>query len=144
MSDESTFWKLINKHLPAKCHVQRIETGSTGRGIPDVNQCHQGVECWVELKIVKGKQVKLSPEQIAWHFRRARAGGTSWVIARDKADGVRKGKYDRIYVWPSSCVQGIFEKGIKCEGAFIFEAPFDWVLFQTVLFGGGCEKNGLF
>ena len=144
MSDESTFWKLINKHLPNKCHVQRIETGSTGRGIPDVNLCHMGMECWVELKIVKGKKVKLSPEQIAWHFRRARAGGVSWIMARDKVDGVRKGKYDRIYLWPSSCVQEVFEKGIDCKGGFVFESPFDWVKLQAALFGGGCEKSGLF
>jgi len=125
MSDEKNLWALFKKHLPYEVHSQRIETGGTGLGIPDVNLCGNGMETWVELKVVKGRRVMLSPEQVVWHFRRARAGGSSWILARDKADGVRKGKYDRIYLWPGSAAKDVAEHGIK-HPAQVFEAPFDW------------------
>jgi hypothetical protein len=134
MSAEKTFWSLLRGHLPKKSHVQRIETGSTGRGIPDVNFCWQGVEVWIELKIVKGRRVELSPEQVAWMFRRARAGGLCWVMARDVADGPRKGKYDRIYLWPGDCAAKVLEEGLAAEGATVFERPYDWPsIMETLL-----------
>tara|TARA_R110000737_G_scaffold244400_1_gene255305 strand:- start:1223 stop:1666 length:444 start_codon:yes stop_codon:yes gene_type:complete len=126
MALEASFWKLLKSHLPPMCHTQRIETGSTGLGIPDVNLCWEGKELWIELKVVKGKRVDLSPEQCAWHFRRHRAGGKSLIMARDKFDGPRKGKGDVIYIWSSKDVVEIQEKGIECPADFIFHAPFDW------------------
>jgi len=132
---ESTFWGLLKSHLPKDCHAQRIETGSTGLGIPDVNMCWQGHEFWVELKIVKGKRVELRPEQVAWLFRRNRAGGVSWIAARDKADGVRKGKYDRIHIWPGSLSMEVKELGVATPGGYVFEAPFNWDAIINTLFG---------
>tara|TARA_R110000824_G_scaffold92279_1_gene224047 strand:+ start:252 stop:722 length:471 start_codon:yes stop_codon:yes gene_type:complete len=134
MTLEATFWKLLKKHLPITCHTQRIETGSTGLGIPDVNLCWEGTELWIELKIVKGKRVELSPEQCAWHFRRNRAGGKSLIIARDKFDGVRKGKSDVIYIWNSSDVLKVQEQGIDCPVAFKFETPFNWDAIVASIF----------
>ena len=131
---ESTFWGLLKSHLPKDCHAQRIETGSTGLGIPDVNMCWEGKDIWVELKVVKGKRVELRPEQVAWLFRRNRSGGSSWIAARDKADGVRKGKYDKIYLWPGSNVIEVKEKGVEAIGGFVFESPFDWDAIIETLF----------
>ena len=46
-------------------HVQRIETGGTGRGIPDFNACCEGTEFWVELKVVNsGKKIGLRPNRL--------------------------------------------------------------------------------
>jgi hypothetical protein len=122
----------MKSHHPPELDYQRIETGSTGRGIPDVNYCHQGGEFWVELKIVKGRSIDLSPEQVAWHFRRTRAGGKTFIIARDKFDGPRKGKGDIIYIWPGCDVVPLKEKGLDCPG-LVFKAPFDWDLLWMKL-----------
>ena len=132
MSAEKTFWSLFRSHIPKDCDVQRIETGSTGRGIPDINLCYQGYEFWIELKVVKGRSVDLAPEQVAWHYRRTRAGGTTWIIARDKYDKVKKGKGDFIYLWHGDCVVKVKEKGIECPG-HRFSAPFDWAAIWAVL-----------
>ena len=131
-SSEKTFWSLFKSHIPDGCDIQRIETGSTGRGIPDVNICYRGHECWVELKIIKGKQVGLMPEQVAWHYRRTRAGGSTFVVARDKYDGPRKGKGDTIHIWPGKDIVQLKEIGITCPG-HIFHAPFKWDLIMGVL-----------
>lgn len=130
---EKTLWGLVKSHLPVGCDSQRIETGSTGRGIPDVNLCWMGRDIWVELKIVMGSRVSLRPEQVAWAYRRTKAGGTVWILARDKFDGVRKGKGDRIFIWPGSCAADVLENGIKAEGCYIFDAPFDWDSVMAVL-----------
>jgi Holliday junction resolvase len=65
---------------------QSIETGSTGRGIPDMNYCHDGREGWIEAKQTQGWAVGLRPEQIGWLMRRARHGGRVWIAVRRKGD----------------------------------------------------------
>lgn len=117
---------MFKKHLPEKCDYQRIETGGTGRGIPDVNLCWRGIEIWVELKVVSGKKINITAEQCAWHYRRVRSGGRTFIVARDKVDGVRKGKYDKMYVWSGTEAVNVQEKGIAAENCHIYEAPFDW------------------
>lgn len=73
--------KIFREHLPM-VHWQSIETGMTGRGIPDTNGCYQGTEFWVEFKQTRHWTVGLRPEQVAWISRRARAGGRVWVAVR--------------------------------------------------------------
>jgi len=77
-------------------HVQAIETGGVGAGVPDLNFClplprvptgdhGRGTEGWVECKRgegVKGDIVKVRPHQIAWAERRARAGGRVFLAVR--------------------------------------------------------------
>jgi len=132
---ESTFWKLLRSHLPKGTHHQRIETGSVGTGIPDVNVCLEGIESWWELKVVKGKRVELSPEQSAWAFRRWRSGGRTFIVARDKYDKVRKGRADKIYIWRGSAGPAIIEHGIEAPDAITFDAPFDWGAIMALLTG---------
>ncbi len=131
---EKTFWGLVRKHLPTGCDAQRIETGSTGLGIPDVNLCFKGQEIWIELKVVQGYKIDISPQQVAWHFRRWRAGGTTYIMARDKVDGVRKGKFDRIHIWPGQRAPEILEYGVHAEGGFVFTTPFDWDAIVGLIF----------
>ena len=126
LSLENTLWALFKKHLPKGCDSQRIETGGTGRGIPDVNLCYQGQEVWVELKVVSGRKINITAEQCAWHYRRVRAGGKTYIVARDKADGVRKGKYDKLYVWSGEHAVAVQESGIAADGCRIYQAPFAW------------------
>ena len=81
MPKESLLWKQLRDNLP-KVHWQRIETGITGAGVPDVNGCLDGKEVWVELKRVKGRQIGLRPMQIAWLATRTKYGGRCYVLAK--------------------------------------------------------------
>jgi hypothetical protein len=122
-----TFKTNLDKHRGTRAHYQRIETGGTGLGIPDVNIKVDGCEeTWIELKVVQGLRVELRPEQVVWHVRRARSGGSSWVLAREKKNGPRVGTVDRLYVWPGRVAQEIAAQGVACPGAAVFNAPFDW------------------
>lgn len=79
--------KLFRQHLKAGFHWQSIETGGTGRGIPDSNYCADGIEGWVEFKQTEGWAVTLSPEQVAWHLQRNKRGGRTHIAIRRKHDG---------------------------------------------------------
>lgn len=70
--------KVFRKHLP-HIHWQAIETGMTGGGVPDDNGCYDRHEFWIEYKQTKGYQVKIQPAQVAWHLRRQRAGGRTFL-----------------------------------------------------------------
>tara|TARA_R110000803_G_scaffold1629_4_gene5270 strand:- start:3224 stop:3634 length:411 start_codon:yes stop_codon:yes gene_type:complete len=134
VSSEATFSKLVKSHLPAGAHWQRIETGSTGTGIPDVNICYKGKEIWVELKLIKGKRVDLSPTQVAWHMQRAKAGGITWILARHTYDGVRKGKGDNIYLWQGNLAKVVKEIGIDAGGYSVWQNPFAWENIMNRIF----------
>lgn len=72
---------LYRKHLP-QVDWQPIETAATGRGVPDVNFCHQAIEGWIENKVTKGWKVTVRPEQVGWMERRARAHGRVFMAVR--------------------------------------------------------------
>lgn len=69
--------------------IERVEN-AVGAGMPDVNLCLGGIECWIELKVA-GKwgvrrptfrvQRGLEPAQINWLLSQHRAGGKSFVLA---------------------------------------------------------------
>tara|TARA_R110000765_G_scaffold19517_6_gene51134 strand:+ start:3553 stop:3969 length:417 start_codon:yes stop_codon:yes gene_type:complete len=134
--DEKGFKKLFVGHLGTDVHYQHIETGSVGTGIPDTNFCHEGREQWIEFKVVVGKQVGLMPTQVAWIWKRTKAGGHVWVIARDKYDGVRKGKGDTIYMWPGAEVREVKEHGVDHPAHGIYHKPFDWPTIMGQLLCG--------
>jgi hypothetical protein len=142
---EKTLWSLfksnLDKHYGASVHVQRIETGLTGRGIPDVNIAYKGTlggvvmagELWVELKMVDGLRVKLEPEQAAWHMRRVAAGGRTWILAREKKEGPRVGNVDNIHIWPGEQAVDVLNEGLHCSPLVTFAKPFDWpALFYSL------------
>jgi hypothetical protein len=103
---------LFRAHLPA-FHIVAIETGGTGRGIPDLEYCYQGKTGWIECKQTSGFAVGLQPEQVAWLTRRARAGGRCWVAVRRRAPaGPRRGAaVDALYL-----VEGRYAAGLKAQG----------------------------
>jgi len=77
--------KIFRERLP-QVHWVSIETGGTGRGIPDSNACYNGSEWWVEFKLTNGWAVNLRPEQIGWLLQRTRAGGRTFIAIRRRAD----------------------------------------------------------
>jgi Holliday junction resolvase len=116
MPKESLLWKQLRDNLP-KVHWQRIETGLTGAGVPDVNGCLDGKEVWVELKRVKGRQIGLRPMQIAWLATRTKYGGRCYVLAK-------KDKTIKLY-----SVEGLEQiKSLTWDSSPLVElqSPFKW------------------
>ena len=66
-------------------HLVRVEN-LIEQGTPDLNCCYEGVEFWLELKADDGRIPRLSKYQIAWHYRRHKAGGKSWILQRTQKD----------------------------------------------------------
>jgi hypothetical protein len=60
-----------------------IETGLTGRGVPDCEFCFPGgASGWIEYKLARGNVVRVRPEQVGWVERRVRLGGRVFVAVR--------------------------------------------------------------
>ena len=82
MAREKDLWLLLKNNL-TDIHFQRIETGLTGSGVPDVNGCAKGKEFWIELKeIHSGKSLTQRSMQVAWMAKRSAVGGQVFVLAR--------------------------------------------------------------
>lgn len=86
MNAETKFGKILIEELEHQLkdipyQIFRIESNLTLQGIPDIYCCVNGYSFWIELK-VDGNP--LSSMQSAWHAQHYLAGGTSFVIFRDK------------------------------------------------------------
>jgi hypothetical protein len=104
---------LFQSRLPA-FHFQRVETGGTGLGIPDLNYCFAGCEGWVELKATTAWAVGLRPEQVAWLCRRARAGGRVYVaVRRQPRPGPRTPRCDELWLIPGGMAPALLDGGLR-------------------------------
>ena len=119
---------LFRKNIPGDW--QAIETGSTGRGIPDANYCHRGAEGWVEFKACKHWKFGIWPEQIAWLERRYRNGGRVFLAVRRADDELwlihpMGARYASLKDVPENLVLGRW-----------FDGPgkWDWKLIENFLF----------
>lgn len=93
---------------------QSVETGGTGSGVPDSNFCCRGVEGWVEYKLTDAWAVPLLPEQVAWHTRRARHGGRTFIaVRRNCVAGVRRPAADELWLFPGSLARELKSGGLK-------------------------------
>lgn len=88
---ERTAYLLFKKNVARpRDRIDRIETGVTVEGMPDVNACLDGAECWVEIKAPKepkrattplfGSNHKLSTSQRNWFKRQVIAGGRAHIL----------------------------------------------------------------
>mgnify|MGYP000707654978 FL=1 len=127
MAKEKNLWLLLRTNLP-NIHLQRIETGMTGAGVPDVNGCAKGKEFWIELKeIHSGNQLTLRPMQISWLAKRASHGGQVFVMAR---------KNDEIKLYHVDSLTGIKELvkgGYNSDALLTMTIPYDWDALTTAL-----------
>lgn len=99
--------KLFQKNLP-EFHWTSIETGSTGRGIPDANYCCDGIEGWIEFKQTTTNRVGIAPEQCAWIERRVRAGGRVWIAVRKRrAKSARLAACDELWIFSGDSVRDL-------------------------------------
>jgi hypothetical protein len=77
-SNEFNLYQTIKSKLK-NVHFTRVES-STQNGIPDVNACKNGSECWLELKCNSAKNLGLSKYQMVWIMNRTKAGGRIFTI----------------------------------------------------------------
>ena len=122
MAREKDLWLLLKNNL-TDIHFQRIETGLTGSGVPDVNGCAKGKEFWIELKeIHRGKSLTLRPMQVAWMAKRSAVGGQVFVLAR---------KQDVIKLYHVDGLSGAKElqenpKGFYQKSRVTLIKPYEW------------------
>jgi Holliday junction resolvase len=135
MPKESLLWKQLRVNSTG-IHWQRIESGATASGIPDVNGCFEGREIWVELKVVRGNQIGLRPMQRAWLYTRASHGGECYVLAK-------KNKTIKVFKIPAD-IKHIEALTWNSEAEYTTDAPFNWPkvlaamgFFTGILFNPG-------
>jgi hypothetical protein len=91
--------------------MQAIESWSTGQGVPDMNLCLEGSEVWIENKQTSAWALAhpLTPEQVGWIERRARAGGRVFIaVRRQCAAGIRRGPaVDELYIFRPDCARAL-------------------------------------
>lgn len=114
MSVDGGLRKIFREKLPDIDWVS-VETGGTGRGVPDSNGCAQGQEFWAEYKLTGAWSVRLSPEQVGWITRRIRHGGSVFITVRRKTKaGPRKGEpVDELYIYTGSVARELKDLGIR-------------------------------
>ena len=107
IDSEKKLWAVFKSNASEDVHWQRIETGGTGRGIPDLNGCLHGREVWVELKFIKaGFKVGLSAMQCGWHLKRAAAGGRTGILVYKQQD-------NRLYIARGQHAKEVVNLGLK-------------------------------
>jgi hypothetical protein len=118
-----------------------IETGGTGRGIPDSNGCVGGVEFWIEYKQTDGWAVTLRPEQVGCISRRVRHGGRVWVAVRQHCEaGPRRTARDVLWLVPGGLAAQAKAQGLKAlegsSGVLTWHngpARWDWAAIRSAL-----------
>lgn len=136
---ESEFWALLKRGFstdPA-IHACRVENES-GSGMSDVNACRNGVERWIELKVVHGNWVHFRNSQRSWIVKRTAAGGVVWILVRDG---------DAIFICPGSavmrdeaCIEHVDDKSFKIHKDGILRTRswfklFPWQDIISTVFG---------
>lgn len=112
-SIDGGLWPLLKVWL-SQWDWQRIETGGTGRGIPDCNGCCAGNDIWVELKGTSGWSPVIRPEQVAWAERRARNGGRVFLAVRRICEaGPRRESADELWLYRSEGFRSVSIMGLK-------------------------------
>lgn len=125
MSIDGGLRPLFRRYLP-QFHMQSVETGGTGLGVPDTNYCCNGAEGWIEYKATDGWEVSLRPEQIGWLTARARHGGRVWIAVRRRHDGgPRRGPpVDELWLFPGALAVAAKLNGLR--GPLVTRASYRW------------------
>lgn len=138
MAIDGGLFKLFQRNMP-EIDMQRVETGGTGRGIPDINYCGAGREGWVEFKQTAGNSAGLRPEQIGWIERRVRHGGRVFVaVRRTKEAGPRRGPAtDALFLFPGSAVRALHDLGVMSVTPILAAngppQTWPWLAIQQIL-----------
>lgn len=120
----------FRKRIP-DFHWQAVETGGTGKGIPDNNYCARpGIEGWIEFKKSDAWIIQsLKPEQVGWIDKRTRFGGRVWIGVRKFHDGgPRRGPaIDELWMIHGARVLELQEHGLRHDyGRVLSGGPARW------------------
>lgn len=134
---ESDFRKVVSAELRGLgAHVVAIES-RTFAGIPDINWCYQGVEGWIELKMVRGHKLRhpLTAQQRNWIRQRKAAGGRVHILTRE-FPGKGQGYIDKVSLYDGHAVDIINDVDAANPGdhaLLILQKPFNWQTLLTAL-----------
>lgn len=122
-------------------HWNAIESWSTGHGIPDGEFCApNGSQAWVEFKKTDGWAIQFKPGQIAWHERRHRMKGSSFIAVR-RRNAARGQKVDELYLFSGRDVRALTLGGVRAPDARVLgkwaggPSKWDWARIRTLLGG---------
>ena len=122
---ERDLWKLLKKSS-AGILFDRIENWAVP-GVPDLLGYNQNKPFFtLELKVIKGNKIRLSPHQVSWHLRH---GPGAFILAarpvnRDKKatvakiqhrGGLRAGGPTHFFLYESRQIMDLVEHGLKTE-----------------------------
>ena len=84
MNGETKFWHTIRPAISYIGHYDRIESGDTATGRPDLNICMHGTGIvWdIELKFFGRRGFKIRPSQHRWMKQRLLAGGNCAILLK--------------------------------------------------------------
>ena len=109
MGPEAKFYQQIKRNFKQLSLIQ-IENSSL-LGTPDLLVCNtSGNFCTIELKVSKGKKLRFSPHQIAFHKRHPH---NTFIIA--KALGPLPPKTSPISMYRGSRITELVASGLKLE-----------------------------
>lgn len=131
-------------------HWQPIESLMTGNGTPDANCCFAGREFWIEYKATSGYAIKVRPEQVGWHLRRARSGGvTFFAVRRSRPEGPRVPAVDELWLFAGADAAKLATNGLnganplgwwEASPAHLGPRGWDWDGVSRVLLGSSGRR----
>lgn len=145
MATDGGLRPLFHDRLRSGIMWQAIETGGTGRGIPDSYFCGQGVGCgWVEMKQTAAWNVGLSPEQVSWAKTNILRGGRVFLAVRRRHEGgPRKGDpVDELWLCSGWWNSHVAREGLRCPDVTWLgvwgggPARWDWSAVRDILRSG--------
>jgi len=118
---ETKFWREIKKNLTEFKWV-RLESWAT-QGVPDLlGFAEDGTIFTIELKVAKGRKVRFSPHQIAFHVEHQDSPCLILVKRVVKSKPLDSG----LFLFSSSQVQSVSEQGLDTPTLYTTPYPVPW------------------
>ena len=142
MSRESNLWRYISQGMGRRWSASRHED-MIGLGVPDVSYGLQGVQGWIELKVLDDwpknpKTIvqfrKFTTWQRRWLLGRGRHGDRTWLLVKIK-------RVFLLFHWSSfNAIGTTNRKKLIAATSGVWTSRIDWDDFERILKEGG-EKR---
>ena len=112
MGPEAKFYQQIKRNFK-EFSLIRLENSSL-LGTPDILACNtSGNFCTIELKVTKGKKIRFSPHQIAFHLRHP---DNTFILI--EALGPRASNTFPISMYHGSRIRELVASGLKLDACY--------------------------
>ena len=112
MGPEAKFYQQIKRNFKSFSLI-RLENSSL-LGTPDLLVCNtSGHFCTIELKVSKGKKIRFSPHQIAFHKRHPH---NTFIMV--KALGPLPKKTSSVFLFRGSRITDLVREGLKLDACY--------------------------